>query len=292
MPLPVRFLFLLIIPFLFHSCSLFEPPAQVPSFIHIDSIGLTTDYASQGTASHRIKDAWVYVDQKLIGVYQMPATIAILATGMHQIDVKPGIMVNGIASTREAYPFYTFFTATVNLTAQQITTINPMVTYYPVTQFAWREDFDATGMTMHNVKPTMDSLTTTSVDVCEGMSSAKASLTTANYYFECASINSYELPTDGSHSVYLEMNYRGSNTIRVGVLHVPDLNAVADLEDTVLDVYPSANWNKIYVDLTTVCGSYPSGTGTGYFYIFIAAVLDDGKTNADIYFDNLKLIHQ
>ena len=149
----LRILSLLLILFLYHSCNIFDPPGQIPSYIHIDSIGVTTNYPSQGTASHKIVDAWVYVDEVLNGVYQMPATIPILASGIHEIDIHPGILVDGIQATQEEYPFYTFSSQNINLTPQQITTINPTVTYYPGIPMTWYEDFHSQSTNMQNVGP-------------------------------------------------------------------------------------------------------------------------------------------
>ncbi len=288
MPLLLRLLPLSIFLIILDSCSILEPPAAVPSFIHIDSIGFTADTTIQGTNSHKIKDAWVYVDQNLIGVFELPSTIPILATGVHEIDIKPGILVNGISSTREAYPFYTFYTQTVDLVEQKVTQMNPTVKYFPGTNFSYIDNFD-NGYNMINVDTLYDSLLLTTSNSFEGLHSASANLTAAKPYFEYRTIHSYILPTDGSHSVYLEMNYSGTNTLRVGVLPIAPPNALSYADDTVLEIYPSHVWNKIYVDLTSVCGSYPAAQG---FYIFIAAYLDPGMTNSKIYFDNLKLLHQ
>ena len=282
---------------LFHSCSFFDPPGQIPSYIHIDSIGLTTNYNTQGTASHNIVDAWVYVDEVLNGVYQLPATIPVLASGVHQIDVHPGVLVDGINALREAYPFYTFFTKSYNLTPQQITTINPTVTYYSGIPMTWYEDFHS-GMTMVNVIPGCDSLNIVPTNAFPGYPNSGTPNCGYVYLFSSSSSNtsyfeyntpSYLLPTNGSSSVYLEMNYMGTNTIRVGVLPIAPPNYIAYTDDTVCEIYPSTTWKKIYIDLTSVCGAYPTNNG---FKIFVAALLDPGLNNAEIYIDNLKLIHQ
>jgi len=284
-----RFLSILLLFFLFHSCSVFDPPGQIPSYIHIDSIGLTANYTTDGTASHKITDAWVYVDQVLNGVYAMPATIPILASGVHEIDVHPGILVDGIQATRESYPFYTFYSNNYNLTTQQITTINPTVTYYPGIVPTWYEDFENPGLSVQTVAPNQDTIVKAMTNVFEGHSSGYIALSNpSNYYFECNTILEYPLPTDGSRSVYLEMNYMSTNTIRIGVLPIDPTNSYTYIDDTVLEINPSLTWNKIYIDLTSVCGSYPGSS----FRIFIAALLDPGLNNAQIYIDNLKLLHQ
>jgi hypothetical protein len=48
------------------SCEKFSGDQTVPAYMKIDSIRLTTDYSTQGTAIHNITDAWVYIDGQLI----------------------------------------------------------------------------------------------------------------------------------------------------------------------------------------------------------------------------------
>jgi hypothetical protein len=281
---------LLLFPFVFNSCHLFEPPSDIPSYIHIDSIGFTSDPFTQGSNSHKITDAWVYVDQNLLGVYELPATFPVLASGTHEIDIKAGIMIDGIASSRGTYPFYTIYTQNVNLIKDNIDTIKPIVTYYPVTNFTWMENFENASISL-SVPPDYKNSDTlvainSSQGAFEGNFSEELYLLNSSSAFMCTSDTFFSLPTDG-RIVYLEMNYKTENTIGVGV--VPIGLSTFFNPDTVLQIKPSASWNKIYVDLTSVVGVYPNAIG---FKIFFGGYLDPGVINPHIYFDNLKLIHQ
>ncbi|NTV84545.1 MAG: hypothetical protein HGA23_09650, partial [Bacteroidales bacterium] len=66
------------------GCDKFEGGQTVPSYLKIDSIGFVTDNDLQGTNSQKITDVWVYVDDDLIGGFEMPATIPVLAEGIHK----------------------------------------------------------------------------------------------------------------------------------------------------------------------------------------------------------------
>jgi len=269
-----------------HSCNLFEPPSAIPSYIHIDSIGFTSYYPTQGSNSHKISDAWVYVDQNLQGVYELPATFPVLATGSHEIDIKAGIEIDGIASSRGTYPFYNVFTQTVNLPQGGTVTVKPVVSYFSGAQFAWMEDFEA-GIKLQVPFPYTDSigLIDTNHGAFEGKYSGELFLNNSSSFLITSS-DSLQLPTDG-REVYLEMNYKTENTIGVGVIPI-GLNTFYN-PDTVLQIKPNTYWNKIYVDLTSVVGVYPNAIG---FKIFIGGYLDPGVTNPHIYFDNFKLIYQ
>jgi hypothetical protein len=43
--------------------------------------------ASEGSASHKITDAWVYVDDQLVGVWEVPSKIPALEAGEHTVKV-------------------------------------------------------------------------------------------------------------------------------------------------------------------------------------------------------------
>ena len=117
---------------------------EIPAYISIDSISLTTNYATQGTASQNITDAWVYLDDNLVGAFQLPVKrIPILATGKHKISVQPGIKKDGIGATRTNYVFYNTIERTVNLAEDSITKMGTLnTTYQETTTFFLKEDFD------------------------------------------------------------------------------------------------------------------------------------------------------
>ena len=79
---------------------------QFQPILQIDSVSLDTNYYEQGSNFKAITDAWVYVDDGLIGAFELPATIPVLAEGKHKLEIRPGIKLNGISSTRAPYPFY------------------------------------------------------------------------------------------------------------------------------------------------------------------------------------------
>ena len=68
-----KYLHILVFPFFLllvlaqSSCEKFSGNQTIPAYLKIDSIRLTTNYATQGTALNAITDAWVYIDGQLIG---------------------------------------------------------------------------------------------------------------------------------------------------------------------------------------------------------------------------------
>ena len=79
---------------------------EVPCYISIDDIQVNEYANSAGT---NVTDAWVYINDNLQGVYELPARFPVLAQGKQKLRIRAGIKDNGIAATRVAYPFYSSF---------------------------------------------------------------------------------------------------------------------------------------------------------------------------------------
>ena len=81
------------------SCNKFDKEERVPSYISIPAIEFIVPdslKADQGTASAKITDAWIYLDDKLKGIFELPAKFPLLNEGEHSLKVFPGIKQNGI----------------------------------------------------------------------------------------------------------------------------------------------------------------------------------------------------
>ena len=130
------------------SCKKFEGGQTTPSFIHIDSVSVSGDYFVYGATTHKITDAWVYVDDQLVGVYELPSTFPILKKGPHKVSVYGGIKVDGRSTVRNPYPFYKpLVYERLNLVEDSIINLQPVLNYYPIgdgVNFAWSEDFENT----------------------------------------------------------------------------------------------------------------------------------------------------
>ena len=127
------------------SCKKFSSQS-VPAYIHIESISVECDYYTYGASTSNITDAWVYVDDQIIGCFELPTTFPILQKGPHKVSVYGGIMENGRGSARGPYPFYKpAVYRDLNLVEDSIINLNPVLTYYPIgegVQVGWMEDFE------------------------------------------------------------------------------------------------------------------------------------------------------
>jgi len=201
-----------------------------------------------------------------------------------------GIEVNGIASTRDAYPFYKFIDSLdMELMPGEVKTIDSMtVNYFPGLDFGnfWMEDFEETNSTGISIDTTEASLANVEIEssvVFEGNQSLKLEVTPDRPLLVCASPDGGQLLTVGK-DIYLEMNYRCNQSFQI------NLNAITFSGNRIVPVIklnPKTDWNKIYIRLNP----YINVNGdASRFQIMFYLALADGSTQGLVYLDNIKLI--
>lgn len=265
------------------SCDIINPEEDIPAYIYISEFDLSTDPYEQGSGAHKITDVWVNVDGSLIGAFEMPVIIPVLAEGNRSLTLRAGIKKNGIAASRCIYPFFTFYNIDTTLTQEKVDTLYPVVEYFNNTVFKWMEAFEDPGITFMQKSNSDTSIIISQDNVFEGLSSGAVFLDDNNTFFICETVDSFLLPKQNS-PVYLEMNYMNNNIFQIGLYgYTP---AVVDIQ--VIAINYSENWNKIYIDITDAVNSV---INADYFKIYIIAEKNDTVPVAEIYFDNFKLIH-
>ncbi len=288
----VKYIILVILTITLASgCEKKNDPDLIPSYLHIDQIGLTSTY-DQGTSSQKITDAWIYVDETLIGAFELPATVPILKTGKQDITIRPGIKLNGIANTRSIYPFYADIKRSIFLAKDSVVNFSDAVTSYkPNVVFTWLEDFDFSGITLDTT-----SKSTVGIEKVNDPSlifhqpgednnySAFVRLSADSAIFEAVSTRKFDFPGNGA-PVFLELNYKTNQDLVVGVFYSVSGQRI---QRPLLILNKTDNWNKIYVNLTVPKYDTPSAID---FQIFFGTQKEDGSDDALIYLDNLKLVH-
>jgi len=263
---------------------------EIPSYIKIDTISINVT-SLQGSASQKISDTWVYADNDLIGGFELPKKFPVLKSGSTLLSIYAGIILNGIKETRAPYPFYQQINKTVTLEREKVTDLGHLTfSYAEGTKFAWLEDFEQSNLTIDSTSRSEVNLVRTYLPELASAFpyetnkyAAKVVIPSDSLVFECASHESYKLPTDGT-SVFLEMNYKSNNAFTVGLF----INGDVSSQRSVLVINPSNNWNKIYINLTPTLSS--SSTASS-FRVFITAMKSTDEANAVIMFDNIKLLH-
>ena len=257
----------------------------IPSYIHIPSINLSTVYEFDGSSSNKITDAWVYIDDNLLGAFELPATIPILSSGSHKIMIKAGIKINGISMSRTYYPFYQPWEGQVDLKKEEVDTIVPTVYYYPG-KVNWNEDFEEAGVTIQKYGPSDTLIVKTSEagKVFEGSASGIVTLSSGKPLLMNVSSDIFNLPQNTT-GIFLEMNYKCNVEFVVGLCAILG-SETSPIQTLILN--PSGDWNKIYVNLTYTANSVAN---TSDFRVYFYAALPEGSENGEILLDNLKLVY-
>lgn len=258
-----------------------------PVWITINTWTLTDNpdpsASDPGDLTHNFSDAWVYVDDKLIGTFELPCKIPVLASGTKQVKIYPTVRNNGISATKKIYPFCKEHTVMLDLVEGGSYTIDP-VTYYNKDCVFWIEEFAGNA----------------SVDIVDDNNSTAhieedndpAIMLTGNYGHVHLSDDSSQwlatlsqslsLPKGGAE-VYLEIDYR-SDTTRT----TTGLFAGSTENDHVTLLPNGMRWRRVYIDFKEIV-SY-SVTASSFLPYFKAG-LPTGVSSADIYIDNIRIVH-
>ncbi|MEY4573832.1 MAG: hypothetical protein RLZ10_3138 [Bacteroidota bacterium] len=246
----------------------------------------------EGELTHNFSDAWVYINDEVIGVFEVPFKIPILKSGPCNIKIFPTIRNNGIAATKKMYPFMEVFEVNAELVQNQTLTINPVTKYKGVTQF-WIEDFE-------------DPLNL-SIEVDQNTSAIK-STPTSNLNLESFNGNFYgdiqlnavdsswiastqqQLSIQKGREAYLEVDYYNTNSVVTGLIYVkPDNSTVYNPNITLQSQsLENVRWKKMYIDLKELIGFSPNGSN--FLQSFIARI-DEGKSQSEIKIDNIKVVY-
>lgn len=283
------FILVIIVPIFFLSCNKFTEDQGVPSFIHIDKLSLNAG-VGQGTDSAKISDAWIYVDDAFLGVYELPVTFPILKSGKTNLVVKPGVILNGISATRSVYPYFKPLSYQVDLVKDSTITLTGLTTYTSESVFPWnsvgQEDFEQGGISIDTLSSSTAALVKSKLDVYEGDYSGLVHMDSDHSIFFAHSVTDFSIPSNKS-GLILEMNCKNpDNIIVVGVFF--NLSGGTVAKEEYLFINPGSDWKKLYVNLTSLLSTYSTALS---YKIFFSASLPSGATSADFYLDNIKLVH-
>ena len=264
----------------------------MPAYIYVDRFALNVS-PTQGTASNDISDAWVYVNDQAVGVYELPATIPVLYSGNQTITVAAGIKNDGRNESRSKYPFFeNFVTTAINLTPGKVDSLigllKPTTTYKPLSDIdIWNENFD--DAVIDFVAATNSDAGITFVNdtnlVYEGTGCGKIELTSGKIFAEVITSQIFTLPKLGK-AVYVEINYNTNNSMAIGFLAINGTE-ITDLSNTILKP-TNGVWKKMYVNCTDLVSRQSTAT---QFKFKIQVNKDTDITTVENYFDNFKVVY-
>ncbi len=267
------------------SCDTSE--AERPAFIRIDTIAVdSTSFDSTGSVSHAIRFAWVYVEDNLIGVHELPAVVPVLAEGTQEITVFAGVSENGIGTQASRYPFYAFWQKNDTLVKEDTLLLEPRVRYQKGLKVPLNVTFD------NSQVPEI------SLGVVDGNGFYNIDLNPQEAFEGSGSLELY-LPPGASHMVletssipvptgkagyFIEFNYRNNCDFLIG-LRAGGTNQTTSL----IGIRPRTNYNKIYVNITQPVDQL-SGLSESV-HIYFRMDQDTSVQDQIVRIDNLKVLY-
>jgi hypothetical protein len=277
-------LFLIGLSSTFNSCELINPDEQTPAYLCIDSISLATT-SVEGSADANIVDAWVFDNEQLVGIFELPAVVPILNTGEANIRIRGGIRLNGQVGTRIPYLYTQDYQNTIELFPDSQVCINPTVSFHDDINFPWIEEFEGVGLSLETTPVNDGELTKIEGPEAYQGESLKLSLSEIQLIVECRLADAIALPGGGS-PVMLEFTYRSNHTLIAGVF---SSDQTGTFQVPIIVLNPSEDWNRIYVNLTDIISSNSGFIDHRPYFGFLRDEDHEGEAFAII--DNIRLLH-
>lgn len=280
----------LIVAFAVNSCVKNNPD---PSWIEIGAWQLEANPNSEnptGVLTENFSNAWVYIDDQLIGVFEVPCKFPVLLSGESELKIFPAVLNNGISATKKIYPFMYPHIETVDLVQNQTVSISPKTMYYEFCEF-WIEDFEDSSVKMEDDINSAASMAKSNdpaiIQSFNEVNFGRVELNTTENYWAAYTNGGLVLPK--GEEVYLEIDYHNTNSVVTGVLAIGSSSTEENINIQLNAQDPSeVHWKKIYIDLREIISN---STDANYFEISFQAALAEGATSGQINIDNIKLVH-
>lgn len=293
-----KLLYSLPILLLFTSCVKNNPdPAwiEIQAWTVEDNPNLGDEY--QGSF-HNFSNAWVYLDNDLMGVFELPVKIPVLKEGSKEIRIYPAILNNGISATKKIYPFVEVYAATVDLVKNETVIVNPVTRYKDAAKF-WIEDFEDNSVQIASSTASLvdlqviDDSDPVFLASVNGGRFGRISLNETNHTYSASTTANangiLNMPLPKGTDVYLEIDYHTTNALVTGVLAIGD-NGTTDNTNVQINAQDASTiqWKRIYIQLDEVVSL---STDANRFEISLNAILDEGETATEINIDNFKAVY-
>jgi hypothetical protein len=280
--------FALLLPFL-HGCVKNNPD---PSWLTIEKWSLVANpnlSGAEGELSQNLTEAWVYVNDQCVGVFELPVKIPLLHSGNANIKIYPGVKVNGISGTKKIYPFCQVHESDVVLTQNQNISISPITKYVETTHFVI-EDFEGANVLLENDPNTslanfvLDNL---DLQPFNGNAYARVNLNATDSIWVAYTTFASYLPK--GKEVYLEIDYYTTNSVVTGLVAISPGGIVKNTNIQLNKSTPSTvKWKKMYIELKELIGA---SDANAYFDHSFEAWKESGMANTEIRIDNIKVVY-
>ena len=281
---------------LISSCSLFDNEDPIPGFLVLENPTLIIDpqdELEQGAPTHNIKDVWVFDGPAFLGIFPLPAKVPVILTGEEkQFSIFAGVRNNGGSGNALRYPFFQSIVVSATLEAREELSIPLNFKYSDNTKFDIVEGFEGNHIFVNDPNetdgPGVDIVIQSDEilpDNLGGNSSAQIFFDSDTSSFERTTLATYDRQNNLGSSTFIEIDYKCDIPFLAGWITYRSNFIQRDYTVLVAD---SEEWNKIYIDISQFVGDVEIDR---YSIALASAITTGNPIPANIYLDNIKLVH-
>lgn len=285
----IKYISLLTLCVLMTNCTLTDSDQPIPAYLEITGVDISTT-VSQGAPTHKITDVWAYADNILLGVFEIPCKIPVLTDSeTTEFLIFPGFRNNGERSRSFTYNLMNQIRFTEAIAPGDVLQKSLTFTYKDEAIFDFVEGFEGGS---HIFTRELDDDETTRIiqtteDKKSGAQSGKITLASENPSIAVGSVFDYNRIDNAGLDSYFELDYKNDIPFFVGVLYQQEGQEVS--QPLILLSPTDGEWNKIYIDYTSILSSPLIDKYTVYVTTDLEAL---DLSIGTIYLDNLKFVHQ
>jgi hypothetical protein len=275
------FLLYFLLTIVFISCA---DESETPVFITMKppAIEIPTE---RGSDFQIIEEYYLFHRTSLLGGFSYDQAIPVLADGNEDILIFPGIRVNAVKEQPDIYSMMDPDTLRRTFTPGDAIEFKPTFRYRNQVNFKILEDFETGNGFLLDID---DNSNTTLVRTLgrgyNNTAGGVLAVTADDRFNEIAwseSLSNFPLTGD----VIVEITYKSNIELRVGILASSPL--IGTDINYKLGLFPSAEWNKVYVDIAPEIRS----SNKEEIRLLFGASYDIANVAGEVILDDIKLLH-
>jgi hypothetical protein len=287
--------FIFLVPFLFLNCI---KEQEKVSWLKIEKWMLEANPLAeypQGELTHDFDQVFLNMNGKVLGAFELPAKVPVLAEGVQNFILIPGIVNNGINETKKRYPFVENYQVDFELVLEDTVTMQPVTRYYENTKFLI-EDFEIPSPDQNKPSQYLENDQTSNAKMYRdndpeilqwGNYFGRVDLNDEDSLFVAFTTFGESWPKQNSE-VYLELDFMISNSFLTTVLSFGNNTFYEDIN---VQVMPrnETEWRKIYIELREIVSFRNNAPLNEQAF---TAVIDEFGEDKFIYLDNIKIVYR
>jgi len=261
------------------SCSKSLPNDGIPAYLYIADSVQTKGTPAFGEQTNRIFDVRVSVGNEDRGIWEIPSLIPILQSGEKDVVIKPYILRNNNTSLHVEYPMLNSIILKNNFVAKKVDTLKLTFEYDTNVVIKLLQTFDNTT----NFSNSSLSLT----EKRSGLASMHIQVDSSTTDTTTIAQHNAALSLNFGAQIYMEFDFKMTNGTFIPTVAYDNNGSISYVYGTTRLVN-SSEWKHVYWYLSP----QTDYANKGSYYIAFILTPEVGKSKADLYIDNLKVLQK